>query len=97
MCKSQCLQKSSTESCGSGEVIPSDLRRHPGADTFIARIHTPDRLLVPSEVDLRLSVIPDAVDKFVDQADPLVEVSVLHGITVVRGSVVIDIRPEAVA
>ena len=42
-------------------------------------------------------MIPDAVDKFVDQADPLVEVSVLHGITVVRGSVVIDIRPEAVA
>ena len=75
----------------------SDLRDATGLDARVAAKHRLDRLAVPAEVDERLLSVADAVDEFVDEADPLVEVGVLHGVAVVRCAVVVYVRAKAVA
>ena len=52
---------------------------------------------MPLEVDERSLPVADAINELVDEADPLVEVRVLHGVAVIRRAVVVDIGAEAVA
>ena len=65
-----------------------------GLDGLVAAEHGLDRLLVPLEVDERRLVLADAGDELVDEADPLVEVRVLHRVAVVRRAVVVDVRSQ---
>ena len=66
------------------------------SDAFITGVHRFYRFTVPPEVDLWLFIVPDAAGKFIHQANPLVKIGVLYGITVIRGSIVANIRAKTI-
>ena len=76
---------------------PANLGDLAGLDGFVAAQHRLDRLFVPSQVDERRLVVADAVDELVNEANPFVEVRVLHRVAVVRRAIVVDVRTETVA
>ncbi len=64
---------------------------------FVTAEHSLNSLLMPFEVDEGRLLFANTVDKFVDQADPLVEIGVLYRIAVVRSAIMIDVGSKTIA